>query len=70
MVEIIMAVAGSGAVVGIVGWIIQLGNRVSVVEAQRDGLVDLINSQFKDVGRRLDRIERGMNGHLKDHEDD
>lgn len=57
MLEAIVGVLGVG-LLGVIGWAIQLGNRVSVVESQRNDLLVLINSKFEEVYRRLDRIER------------
>jgi hypothetical protein len=55
------------AFIGAIGWIIALGNRVSVIEAENKGLRELIESRFDSVEGRLDRIERSMNGHyIKD----
>lgn len=54
--------------VGVFGWTIQLGNRVTAIETQQTGLRELINERFSEVNRRLDRIERGMNGHLREVE--
>lgn len=50
------------------GWAIHISNRVAIVETQKQDLVTLVESRFDDVDRRLERIERGMNGHLKDLE--
>ena len=63
MLEAFVSVLGM-AFLGIFGWVIQLGNRVSVVETENKGLRELINTRFDGVDGRLDRIERSMNGHL------
>lgn len=49
----------------VVGWSIQLGNRVTIVETKQEDLTELINRRFDFVEQRLGRIEDGMNGHLK-----
>lgn len=57
-----------GAVLGVFAWAFHLGNRVSVLETQRDSIRELIETRFDEVERRLVRIERAMNGHLKNGE--
>lgn len=64
----IISILGSGAFIGALGWILQLGGRVTVLETQQPDLKELINSQFADVARRLGRIEKAMNGQLKGHD--
>lgn len=66
------------AFLGIFAWSVQLGNRVSmleqsprisVLESRHTDLLTLINTKFEDMNRRLDRIERAMNGALHiDHQ--
>lgn len=63
--DIIISILGSGAFIGVFGWVFQLGSRVSILETQQPDLKELINTQFEDVNRRLDRIERAMNGQLR-----
>ena len=48
-------------IVGIFGWTIQIGNRVSVTEIKQEDLVTLINTRFDAVDNRLDRIEERLN---------
>lgn len=68
--EALFIVLGSGAFVGIISWALQLGTRISVVESRWEDLEEFLNrlldSKFDDVSRRLERIERSMNGHFKD----
>jgi hypothetical protein len=64
MIEIISTIAGSGAFIAVVGWAYTLGNRVTKVETQHEGIEELINARFDAVEHRLERIERSMNGHL------
>ena len=66
MLEAIVSVLGL-MFIGVFGWTIQLGNRVTTIEAQHLGLKELITEKFAEVNRRLERIERGMNGHLKEN---
>jgi hypothetical protein len=69
MIEILTTIAGSGAFIAVVGWAYNLGNRVTKVETQYEGIEELINARFDAVEHRLERIERSMNGHLiKDEE--
>lgn len=48
------------AVVGAFGWIFQLGNRVTKLEADHGSFTDLLNIQFADVRQRLTRIEASI----------
>lgn len=68
MLSTILGILGSGAFVAAFGWVLQLGNRITILETQQPDLKELINSQFDDVSQRLDRIERAMNGALKGHD--
>jgi hypothetical protein len=60
----------SHIVLGIV-WSVRLEGKVNVAQQARDDLKEflkiLIDTQFADVSRRLDRIERSMNGTLLKH---
>lgn len=75
MLDTIVGVIGT-TVVGIVGWAIQLNSKVAVNAQKNDDLKELITEKFKglderndqrddDLNRRLERIERAMNGALK-----
>lgn len=57
MVEAIITVLGAG-LFGIVGWAFLISNRVSVLEADRISLKELIESKLNDITRRLENIER------------
>lgn len=50
--------------IGVFGWTIQLGNRVSVLEQQHVDLKELIEAKFSGLDKRLERIEHSLNGHL------
>lgn len=50
----------STVVLGVVGWAITLGNRVSVLESKREDLMLLINEKFDALNKRLDRLEVSM----------
>jgi hypothetical protein len=67
MLETLIGILGTGFL-GMIGWVIQLGSRVSVAETRHEDLLELINTRFDEVSRRLDRIERAMNGALKGHD--
>lgn len=74
MIETIVGIV-SAASLGLAGWVIQLGNRVSILEVQKADLKELIETKFdgqdikfNEVSRRLARIERGMNGHLREED--
>ena len=60
MIEGIIGLLGTGFL-AILGWAVQISNRVSIVETQRADLNELLNSKFAEVYRRLDRIERIVN---------
>ena len=60
MFDTLLAIVGSAAFVGALGWAIQVSNRLSVVETERDGLKELIEEKFEGVYRRLDSIEDKM----------
>ena len=59
MLEAVVGILGT-AVIGVFGWAFQLSNRVSVIEAENEGLRELINTKFAEVNRRLDRIEEKL----------
>jgi plastocyanin domain-containing protein len=59
MLETAVGILGT-AVIGVFGWAFQLSNRVSVIEAENEGLRELINTKFAEVNRRLDRIEEKL----------
>lgn len=64
MIATLMGIFGT-TFLAVFAWTIQLGNRVSVIEAEKTDLEKLINAQFDEVNRRLDRIERAMNGSIR-----
>lgn len=59
MLEAIVGVIGF-AILGIVGWAFQLTSRVAVVEANHEGLKELLIAQYVDLKARLDRIENNL----------
>lgn len=61
IVDIIMAVGGSGTLIGVLGWAVKLQERVKVLEIRDQDYVTLVNQQFSEVKSRLDRIERNQN---------
>ena len=48
---------GGAALLGIIGWIFQLGNRVTVLEQKHASFVDKIEDKLDDIIDRLGRIE-------------
>ena len=64
MIETIVGILSTAFFI-VVGWTIQLGNRVSVLEKGAKDLDILINARFDAVDARLERIERSLNGYLK-----
>jgi hypothetical protein len=67
LIETVVGVLTTG-LLGVVAWAFQLGTRVSVAESKYEDLVILINTKFDEVNRRLGRIERVMNGHLREED--
>ena len=59
------------AMLAVAGWVFQLGTRVPVLEPrepiERESLDKLLDQRFGSIDQRLERIERVMNGLLKDH---
>ena len=64
MIETIVGILSTAFFI-VVGWTIQLGNRVSILEKGAKDLDILINTRFDAVDGRLDRIESVLNGYLK-----
>jgi hypothetical protein len=63
MLEAVVAILGSG-LLGIGAWAVHLQSRVSVLEANQESVLEVINSKFDlmnsklaDLTRRLERIE-------------
>jgi hypothetical protein len=65
MLSTLTAILGSGAFIGLVGFFYSLGNRVTVLETQRDDLPAFLEARFGSINQRLDRIERALNGAMK-----
>lgn len=65
MLVALLSLLGSGTFVAAVGFIFSLGTRVTKLEAHQEDLPQFIEVQFDSVNKRLDRIERAMNGALK-----
>ena len=61
----LLAIVVPVAVTGLGGYI-HLWVKTATTQEHVKGLRELINERFDDVDRRLDRVERSMNGHLKD----
>ena len=59
MLEAVVSVLGI-ATIGIIGWAFQISNRVTAIEKEHEGLRELMITQFKEVNRRLDRIEEKL----------
>lgn len=56
MLNVVVGIIGS-ALLGVIGWAINLNSRVAVLEADNVSLRELITVQFKEITRRLGRIE-------------
>lgn len=63
MLETLVGIFGA-AFLGAIGWAVQISSRISTIETKHPSLIELIETRFDAVDQRLDRIERGMNGHL------
>lgn len=61
MVEAIVTLLGTG-LLGVFGWAVQVGNRVTILETQRDALETYLESKFEEVHRRLDDIDESVRG--------
>ena len=55
----------SAATLGVLGWAYILHGRVSRLEGRYEALTCMIKTRFDATDKRLDRIERALNGHLK-----
>lgn len=64
MLTIISGILGSGIFLAAITFVFNLNNRLTVVETRQDDLPALIEEKFESVEKRLDRIERSMNGFL------
>lgn len=64
MLQTIVSLLGT-ALIGVIAWTVQLGNRVSVTETRQQDLPALLDAKFDPINVRLARIERSLNGHLK-----
>ena len=53
------------AALGALGWAYLLQGRVSRLEGQYETLTCLIKTRFDAIDKRLDRVERSLNGYLK-----
>lgn len=58
-----------GFVIGGLVWGLRLEGRVNTADQRFLDLKELINSQFSGMDRRLERIERAMNGRLREIDD-
>jgi hypothetical protein len=59
MLEEIVSFLGV-ATLAVFGWAFTLSNRVTKIEAEQEGLRELINNRFIEVNRRLDNIEEKL----------
>ena len=73
--EDVLTALGTVLLVPIGGWLVRLESRVSQQATRTDGMSHLIEAKFqanaetlerieKTIDRRLERIERSLNGHL------
>jgi hypothetical protein len=66
MLEAIVGIIGTG-LLGVGAWGVALSSRVSVLEADKVSLRELLNIQLADITRRLGRIENKLD-HKEDEE--
>lgn len=59
MLEAILGLLGLG-LFGVLGWAFTISNRVSVLEADKVSLKELMESKLDDITRRLVSIERKL----------
>ena len=60
MLETLVGIFGA-AFIGAIGWAVQISSRVSTIETKHPDLVELLETRFDDIDRRLERIERIIN---------
>jgi len=65
-VETLIHVGLSGCVVAIVGWLLTVEPRLRVQTTEYSALKELILSKLDDTNRRLERIEKALNGYIRD----
>jgi hypothetical protein len=56
MLETIVGIIGVG-LLGVIGWAVQLGNKVAVVETEQANLAKTLEWKLDDIKDRLERIE-------------
>lgn len=70
MIEAIVAVVGTIST-GVSGWalktVVNLSSRVAVLERAQDDQLTLIESKIDNLDKRLERIEKALNGNLYTH---
>lgn len=59
VVGTILSILGAG-LLGVMGWAVRIGNKVAVLEADKNSLKEFINARFDEVTRRLDRIDKKL----------
>lgn len=64
MLTTIVGVIGAG-LLGVIGWAFNINSSVEVLKTKHDGLITLIDTRFEEINRRLDRIERALNGRVR-----
>lgn len=64
MLTAIVGVLGAG-LLGVIGWAFNINSSVEVLKTKHDGLITLIDTRFEEMNRRLDRIERALNGRVR-----
>ena len=62
---IVAVIAFLSQTIGVVVWGVRQEGRINVQEERLAALRDLINSRFDDADGRLERIERALNGRLR-----
>jgi Tfp pilus assembly protein PilO len=70
MLTVILSFFGT-SIVGALGWAFHINSKVDVQKALQEqkhtDLKELINIRFDSSDKRLERIEKSLNGRLKDH---
>jgi hypothetical protein len=62
-------ILGAGFI-GIIGWIFHTNSKVNVIDQKHQDLKELIELMNENVGGRLERIERALNGALRRRDED
>lgn len=52
------------------GWVWSISSKVTILETKEPGLKEILDVKFENLDQRLGRIERALNGSLRNHYQD